>query len=256
MATELNTGIYEIVNRVTGKRYIGSAVHLENRWREHQKHLRRTSHHSRHLQSSWKKHGAAAFYFKPLLLCLPSDLLFFEQRAFDVLKPEYNISPTAGSSLGVRFTKQTRDKIAAKAIGRKRSAESVEAGASKLRGVKRAPERIVYLIGNKHAVGTKHSEEWKRANSERHKGRKHPKSPEYRAKISASLKGIPHSPARRAKQAAAQLGTKRGPYKINPADAERRHQAGAALAAAFNTNRKRKRTNDQGIFSFSIEGGG
>lgn len=242
MADPANTGIYEIVNLVNGKRYVGSAVRFDRRWYEHQKFLRSGGHHSRHLQNAWRKYGADAFAFRALLVCEPSMLLFYEQRAFDALVPEYNVSPTAGSSLGVKFTEQTKAKIAAKALGRKRTRESIERGAAKRRGVKLRPEHIAHLIGNKFAVGVKHTEEWKRANSERHKGRKHPKSPEYRAKISAALKGIPHSPERRAKQAAGQRGLKRKPYKLDPAKAEWRRQRGIALAALHNGKKRSPET--------------
>jgi group I intron endonuclease len=231
MADEANTGIYEIVNLVNGKRYVGSAINFDQRWREHQNGLRRGRHHSRYLQNAWTKYGPASFLFRRIIVCEPSMLLFFEQRSIDAICPSYNISPTAGSTLGVKFTDETKAKIAAKAIGRKRSPEAIERSAAALRGKKLPPERVAHLLSNKHALGSRHSDEWKRANAERNRGVPRPKSVEYRAKISAALKGVPHSPERRAKQAAAQIGLKRKPYSIKPKTPEQRAKMGAAISA-------------------------
>lgn len=237
MADESLSGIYEIVNTVNRKRYIGSAKRLSERRYEHWIRLTNGNHRNLRLANSWKKHSGAAFEFHVLLICRASDLLFYEQLLLDSYRPEFNISPTAGSTLGRKHSEETKHKIATKALGRKRDRESVERGAAKLRGQKLPPERTQYLFGNNHAVGLKHSEEWKRQNSERHTGRPRPKSPEYRAKISAKLKGVSHSPERRVKQAQAQLGLKRKPYNLNPAKAEQRRLAGRRLAAIINEKR-------------------
>jgi group I intron endonuclease len=231
------SGVYAITNTVNGNQYVGSAIDIRKRIYGHKWHLSKVEHHSRHLQSAWQKYGRSAFQFRILLVCAPPDLLLFEQRAINALRPEYNICKKAGSTLGIVQTEDTRRKISARLKGRKRSPEAVEASASKLRGRKARPEHVAHLKGNKHAVGLVHTEEWKRENSERNKGKKRPKSPEYRAKISAALKGIKHSPERRAAQAAGQLGTKRGPYKLDPAKAEQRRLAGKHLAAVGNWRR-------------------
>lgn len=274
------SGIYEIRNTANGKRYIGSATDLRVRMNVHRSTLNSGEHHSRYLQAAWGKHGAGGFVFRTLLICAPRDLLMFEQRAIDVMRPEYNICRIAGNALGVKWTEEarakcserqraapnfagrkhtaetlalmvaaktgrpsptkgmkrspeavaktaaahrgmkrsdeTRRKIAAKAIGRKRSAESIERGAAKLRGVPLPEERRRHLLGNKHALGLKHTDEWKAAASARQIGVKRPKDAAYRAKIAAALKGIKHSDERRANQSAAQRGKKRGPCKTQP----------------------------------------
>ncbi len=208
------SGIYEIVNRANGKRYVGSAACFRVRFNSHRMHLRRGSHHNRYLQASFAKHGEAAFDFKPLLVCSKPDLIMFEQRAIDALAPEYNIARTAGNTLGVRLSDECKAKISAKAMGRKYSAETVEKRASKIRGVPLPPHRVAHLIGNQHAKGLKHTAEWKAATSVRLTGMKRPKSPEYRAKISATLKGRTIPDEVKAKIAATMTGKKRGPYKL------------------------------------------
>lgn len=203
------SGIYEIVNKSNGKRYIGSAVNIDRRFNEHRSKLRRGVHHSVILQRAWNKNGEESFTFSTLVLCAKDELIAFEQGCIDAFAPMYNVCPTAGSSLGRALSVATKEKIAVKARGRKRDPESVERGATKLRGVPRLSE---HLTGNTHAVGSKHTDEWKAANSARNLGVARPKDAAYRAKISASLKGVRHSPERRAKQAAAQRGMKKGPY--------------------------------------------
>ena len=94
-------GIYQIINTVNNKRYIGSAVNLKKRENEHFAHLRRGIHHSPYLQRSYVKHGRDAFVFETLITCHPTMCIFYEQQFLDQLKPEYNLSVEAGSRLGV-----------------------------------------------------------------------------------------------------------------------------------------------------------
>jgi group I intron endonuclease len=107
-ATVMSTGIYKISNTFNGKFYIGSAVNIEKRWRTHKTNLAQGKHHSRHLQSAWNKYGAGAFEFSVIEACSVFALIFREQHFIDTLCPEYNISHTAGSSLGVKHTEDGR----------------------------------------------------------------------------------------------------------------------------------------------------
>lgn len=125
----MNSGVYEIVNTVNGKRYVGSAKDFAKRWSVHRSRLKAGSHHNRHLQSSWNKHGPSLFEFRKLLICAPEHLLHYEQIAIDAIQPELNVERVAGNSLGCIRTPETRAKIAAKAAGRvcpPRSAEHRE----------------------------------------------------------------------------------------------------------------------------------
>ena len=115
------TGIYQIRNTKNGKVYIGSAKNMRVRWGRHTSALNLGKHHSRHLQSAWEKHGAAAFTFEPLIECAPSMLLHYEQQFLNQWTPQYNVCPTAGNSLGVVCSPERRAKIAVKARGRKLS---------------------------------------------------------------------------------------------------------------------------------------
>lgn len=106
----MNHGVYKIRNLNNGKLYIGSAAKysFKTRWAKHQRDLKRKDHHSIKLQRAWNKYGANAFVFEVLLYCDPKHCLMYEQIALDHFKPEYNISPTAGSCLGSRWTKEQK----------------------------------------------------------------------------------------------------------------------------------------------------
>ena len=109
--TNKNCGIYKITNTVTGKFYIGSAVNIKIRWAVHRSQLGANKHHNRHLQNSWNKHGEYSFTFEVLECCEKERLIEREQFYIDNEKPAYNISPTAGNSLGVKRTDETKRKM-------------------------------------------------------------------------------------------------------------------------------------------------
>ena len=109
--TNKNCGIYKITNTVTGKFYIGSAVNIKIRWANHRSRLGANKHGNRHLQNSWNKHGEDSFTFEVLECCEKERLIEREQFYIDNEKPAYNISPTAGNSLGVKHTDETKRKI-------------------------------------------------------------------------------------------------------------------------------------------------
>lgn len=121
---EETSGIYAITNRVNGNIYIGSATNLYKRYYEHRFYLDRGTHHNSHLQRSWHKYGESAFLFSALLYCNKTDLITFEQRAIDVFIDKlgresiYNTSLTAGNTLGVKHSDETKAKIGEKSKGR------------------------------------------------------------------------------------------------------------------------------------------
>jgi group I intron endonuclease len=185
-----SSGIYKIRNTINEHCYIGSAVNIKERWREHRRDLFKNKHHSKYLQRAWNKYGEACFEFSIIEVCEPSTLIVREQYHINVLKPEYNIAPIAGSVLGLRHTEETRRKISLANKGRpsprlgiKTTVEAVE----KMRNALKTPE-----IQRKLSM-------WQ-------KGK--PKSIEHRAKLAEANKGKKHSPETIAKMSAAQTGKK------------------------------------------------
>jgi len=55
------------------------------------------------------KYGYSNFSLEILEYCDPNNTLAREQHYIDLLKPEYNILQKAGSSLGFKHTKETRE---------------------------------------------------------------------------------------------------------------------------------------------------
>lgn len=110
------SGIYQIVNIIDGKSYVGSAIDTRKRWWEHLCLLRKRSHHSIKLQRAWDKYGESRFQFvvleqvdEPKLLVMREQFWIDEKRAATTLG--YNICPTAGSHLGLKRSAETCARI-------------------------------------------------------------------------------------------------------------------------------------------------
>lgn len=155
-------GIYAIVNKQNGKRYVGSAVKLSARWRRHKWLLANGVHHSAKLQRAWLKHGAAAFDIVVLeVVADVTRLVEREQHWIDETQAHhlgYNVCPRAGSILGVkrtaetiakmresglryRATDETREKLRAANTGKKASPEKL----AKMSALVKSPETIEKL---------------------------------------------------------------------------------------------------------------
>lgn len=107
--TNLTCGIYSITSP-SGKFYIGSTANFRDRWRRHRINLEKGIHPNKILQNAWKKYDGK-LEFKPLFVCEPKDLLFYEQLCFDKLNPAYNIVLTAENTLGYRHTEETKERL-------------------------------------------------------------------------------------------------------------------------------------------------
>lgn len=103
----MKSGIYQIVNRVNGHSYIGSAIDISGRFRTHKSSLKRNKHHSIYLQRAWNKYGEDNFEFNTLENCEKEHLIKREQYYLNELNPEYNICKIAGNSMGVKHSKES-----------------------------------------------------------------------------------------------------------------------------------------------------
>jgi group I intron endonuclease len=108
--------IYQILNKVNGKFYIGSAKNFNNRRLNHLSELRRNTHHSPYLQHSWNKYEEQSFEFIIIEELKEEDnLLVREQFYLDTLTPEYNVCKVAGSLEGQVKSPETILKMIASA---------------------------------------------------------------------------------------------------------------------------------------------
>ena len=116
----IKTGIYKIQSISRPDRcYIGSAVNIRIRWNLHLNSLNNNKHHSIKLQRHFTKYGQPDLLFSILLECERFDLLKNEQIFIDSYNPYFNICKIAGSSLGLKRTKEACQKNREKHLGAK-----------------------------------------------------------------------------------------------------------------------------------------
>ncbi|HLE92714.1 MAG TPA: GIY-YIG nuclease family protein [Anaerolineales bacterium] len=188
MMSTIISGIYAIVNTRNRHRYIGSAVDISGRWRQHTYKLRKGTHPSKHLQNAWNKYGAASFDFVILETVKDKNSLIpIEQGYLDRDFPEYNTNRRAGSMFGFRFSEEAKKLMSLIHSGFKHTEESKkkmsEIWAGRPRG-KYTEERAA-KISAAHK-GKKINDNQKRGLAI---GQYNPKSAETRKKISDAQKG-------------------------------------------------------------------
>lgn len=230
----VSAGIYRITCTPNGKIYIGSAINLRVRCKNHFQELKNNTHENPKLQNAWNKHGSDAFLFEILeLVLLPEMLTAREQYYFDTLNPfgsrGFNIAKIAGSSLGMKHTPESNEKNRQAHLGVKASQETREIMRSR-------------MTGNKINLGRKHTPEQRQKIGDAQRGRKTP--PE----IVAKRRGLKHTHEARAKMSKSMMGNKNGLGKVpSPEKREklRQSQLGKTIApeirekiSAANTGRK------------------
>jgi group I intron endonuclease len=111
-------GIYQWLCVPTGKVYVGSAVDLRKRWRDHRNALCNNTHENHYLQRAWNKYGELAFEFSVLeRVMFVEYLLDREQFWLDKTRcyeraVGFNMARVAGSSKGVVASEQRKERIA------------------------------------------------------------------------------------------------------------------------------------------------
>jgi group I intron endonuclease len=171
----MNTGVYQILNKVNGYLYIGSsALSFNKRFASHRHALSKNKHYNRKLQNSYNKYGKDAFEFSILQYCPPELCIKKEQWFIDVAKTYFNISPIAGNVLGIKHTEAQKEANRQRGLGRKLSEET---------------RRKISLAnkGKNGRIGLKLSDEHKAKMSEARKGKKLDEAT--KNKISKALKG-------------------------------------------------------------------
>lgn len=106
------TGVYQIINLINHKTYIGSTRQsFKIRMKHHVNALRRGDHKNAHLQHAWNKYGENNFEFSIVEICDKKDTYITEQKHLNDrdVKNSYNINPNA---TGLSECKETREKLA------------------------------------------------------------------------------------------------------------------------------------------------
>lgn len=148
----MTSGVYKITNTQNGKCYVGSAIDLEKRKKEHLRMLNRNYHNNNYLQNAWNKYGSNSFDFLVVEKCTKEDLLLREQYWIDKensYESGYNLRPQAANNFGMKHSRQTIKKIKESNLGLKRSKETRE----KMRQSKLGKKRIPHNEETKRKIG-------------------------------------------------------------------------------------------------------
>ena len=232
------TGIYKITNILNNKVYIGQAINIQSRIREHKELLNRNCHPNNHLQHAWNLYGDEKFIFSTIEKCDEKILTQREQFWIDFyggINSDNTYNQRDAGSHGTH-SEETKIKIS-----------------ERLKGVPKKPGRKVSKEGKLSLslshVGKYPSEETKKKMSASQKGRKHTEetkkkiaeknkqryidNPELRKEISKRMTGRVFSEEHRYKLGNSNRGKS---YRDNK---ERTHKQSEGLKRAYR-NGKRK----------------
>jgi group I intron endonuclease len=124
--------------------YIGQAQNFTKRFRRHKSALRKGNHDNSHLQNAFNKYGEAYFTFHIVMRVKEDFLDRYEQWQLDQYWETgrlYNLSPTAGSSRGVKINMSPEKK---REFSEKRSKAMM--GNTLTLGHKLTPEHIAKVV--------------------------------------------------------------------------------------------------------------
>lgn len=129
--TNVDKGVYLIVNTKTNQVYVGSTRNkLYNRFIEHRRTLIRGDHFNKKLQKSFNEHGKDSFYFKYKVIKDEDSILRFEQRFYNIYKPYYNIATNMMNggkpNKGIKLTDEWKENLVKSRKGYKHSREVLE----------------------------------------------------------------------------------------------------------------------------------
>lgn len=200
-------GIYSIC--LNNEYYIGSSYYIEQRYRSHLLALKKNKHHSIYLQRVYNKYNGEGISLNIILVVDDkNDLVKIEQYYINLLKPLYNMSPTAGSPLGTKHTEQSKQNMSNAHKGIKWSEHQMKLEVERMklfRHTEESKNKMKESWKNRKPV----SEEARRKMSESAKKRP-PQSEETKRKRAEKITGLKRSEETKLKQSLAMIGKCKG----------------------------------------------
>lgn len=232
------TGIYKITNILNNQVYIGQAINIQNRIREHKELLNRNCHTNNHLQRAWNLYGAKNFIFSVVEICDEKMLTQKEQFWIDFyggINSNKTYNQRDAGSHGTH-SEETKLKISntQRSVPKKPGRKVSETGklSLSLSHIGKHPSNETRQKMSIAQRGKKHTEETKRKIAEKNKQR-YVDNPELRNEISKRMTGRIFSEEHRYKLGNSNRGKS---YKNN---IERTHKQSEGLKQAYR-NGKRK----------------
>jgi len=209
------SGIYAIVNKTSGKAYVGSAVDVGRRWIAHKVYLKAGKHNPK-MQRAYDKYGADSFVWVVLSEVPVAELLMWEQEWINETAAwtnlGYNIRQVPNSNLGIVHSEETKARMKAAWTDEMKAASKARSLAIVLSDEQKQKIIAAVSTANKGSTRTLESRE-KMAQAKRGKKR----SPETLAKIEATI--------------ATRGGRKKSNKPRPPMSAEQKAKIGASVVA-------------------------
>ena len=105
---EIISGIYKIINTITGDSYIGSSKNIKSRWADHKKPSVWNRCPNNPMYQDMQKYGIDKFEFEILAEVEPEYLKETEQEFIETLKPTYNSNNANGLNIERRKESQRK----------------------------------------------------------------------------------------------------------------------------------------------------
>jgi group I intron endonuclease len=121
------SGVYLFISKLNGKKYIGSTLDLESRYKSHIHNANRDTDNKQVIAHAIKKYGIKNFSYEVLEYCDKNMLIEREQYYLDLHEPfvdndkGYNVRKIADNNSGITLSDNTKEKMSKASKGKPKS---------------------------------------------------------------------------------------------------------------------------------------